>query len=77
MVIEICNENWSTFDVLSFSPILVKMMLFQWSGRGQAEDDARPNFSPDSKSLLLGLSNGVSFVSEFLWEYDEKSQNVR
>ena len=77
MVIEICNENWSTSDVLSSSPILVKMMLFQWSGRGQAEDDARPNFSPDSKILLLGLSNGVSFVLEFLWEYDEKSQNVR
>ena len=41
-------------------------MLFQLSGRGKAEDDARPNFSPDSKSLLLGLSNGVSFVSNFI-----------
>ena len=76
MVIEICNENWITSDVLSSSPILVKMMLFQWSGRGQAEDDARPNFSPDSKSLLLGLSNGVSFVSEFTWERPKKRQNV-
>ena len=55
----------------------MKVKLFQLSGRGQAEDNARPIFSPVSKSLLLGLSNGVSFVSEFLWEYDEKSQNVR
>ena len=39
-------------------------MLFQISGHVQAENDARPNFTPDSKSPLLGLSNGVSFVSE-------------
>ena len=52
-------------------------MLFQLSGRGEAEDDARPIFSPDSKSILLGLLNGVSFVSDFFWEYGEKSQNVR
>ena len=62
MVTEICNENWSTFDLLSFSSILVKVMLFQLSGHGQAEDNARPNFSPDSKSLLLGLSNGISSI---------------
>ena len=64
MVIEICNENWSTSDVLGSSLILVKIMLFQLSGHGQAKDNARHNFSADSKSLLLGLSNGVSFVSE-------------
>ena len=52
-------------------------MLFQSSGRGEAEDNARPIFSPDSKSLLLGLLNGVSFVSEFFGECDKKSQNVR
>ena len=63
MVIEICNENWSTSDVLGSSLILVKIMLFQLSGHGQAEDNARHNFSANSKSLLLGLSNGVSFVS--------------
>ena len=52
-------------------------MLFQLSGRGKAEDNARPIFSPDSKSLLLGLLNGISFVSEFIWECGEKSQNIR
>ena len=77
MVIEIFNEYWSTSDVLSSSPILVKMMLFQLGGLGQAKDDARPNFSPDSKSLLLGLLNGVSFVKEIFWECGKKSQNVQ
>ena len=74
MIIELCNKNWITSDVLSSSLILVKMMLFQWSGRGQAEDDAWPNISPDSKSLLLGLLNGVSFVSEIFWEYGKEDK---
>ena len=52
-------------------------MPFQLSGRGEAENDARPIFSPDSKSLLLGLLNSVSFVSEFFGECGKKSQNVR
>ena len=51
-------------------------MLFQLSGRGKAEGDARPILSPDSKSLLLGLSNGVSFNSELFLEFGQKSQNV-
>ena len=51
-------------------------MLFQLSGHGEAEDNARPIFSPDSKGLLLGLLNGVSFVSQFFGEYGKKSQNV-
>ena len=77
MIIEICNENWSTSDVLGSSLILVKIMLFQLSGHGQAEDNARHNFSANSKSLLLGLSNGVSFVSEFTLDCGKKRQNVR
>ena len=50
-------------------------MLFQLSGCGQAEDDARSNFSPNSKSLLLGLSNAISFGQIFYYnvaEMDEK-----
>ena len=27
-----------------------------------------PNFFPDSKSSILGLSNDVTFVSEFCWK---------
>ena len=43
--------------------VLVKVVLFQLRGRGHPQDDAKPNFIPDSKSLLRGLSNEVSFAS--------------
>ena len=43
--------------------VLVKVVLFQLRGRGQPQNDAMPNIFPDYKSLLLGLSNEVSFVS--------------
>ena len=48
--------------------VLVKVVLFQLRGRGHPQNDATPNIFPDSKSLLLGLSNEVSFVSELLWD---------
>ena len=48
--------------------VLVKVVLFQLRGRGHPQNDASPNIFPDSKSLLLGLSNEVSFVSEPLWD---------
>ena len=51
-------------------------MLFQLAEHGCPLDDARLNFSPDSKSLILGLSNDASFVSELFLKYDEKGQNV-
>ena len=41
------------------------------------QSDATPNFFPDSKSSILGLSNEVSFVSRFFckiaenWEKEE------
>ena len=44
--------------------VLVKVVLFQLRGHGHPHNDATPNIFPDSKSLLLGLSNEVSFVSE-------------
>ena len=39
---------------------------FSVRGCGNPQDDATPNFIPDSISSILGLSNEVSFVSEFL-----------
>ena len=48
--------------------VLVKVVLFQLRGRGHSQNDATPNIFPDSKSLLLGLSNEVSFVSEIYWK---------
>ena len=49
--------------------VLVEVVLFQLRGRGHPQNDAMPNIFPDSKSLLLGLSNEVSFLSEICWKY--------
>ena len=46
---------------------LVKVVLFQLRGLGHPQDDTTPNFFPDSKSSIIGLSNEVSFVSEFFY----------
>ena len=48
--------------------VFVQVMLFQFLGPGLAQDNAKPNFFPDSRSFLLGLSNEVSFVSENYWK---------
>jgi len=45
--------------------VLVEVVLFQLRGRGHPQDDTTPNFFPNSKVSILGLSNEVSFVSEF------------
>ena len=47
--------------------VLVKVVLFQLRGGGYPQDDTTLNFFPDSKSSILGLSNNVAFVSEFIW----------
>ena len=49
----------------SSKQVLVKVVLFQLRACGHPQGDATPNFIPDSKSFLLGLSNEVSFVSVF------------
>ena len=46
--------------------VLVKVALFQLREHSHPQDNATPSFFPDSKSFILGLSNKVSFVSEFL-----------
>ena len=54
--------------------VLVKVVLFQLRGRGHPQNDAMPNIFPDSKSLLLVLSNEVSFVSELYLEYGQNNK---
>ena len=46
----------------------MKVVLFQLRGHGYPQDDARSNFSPDSKSSVLGLSNELSFAFELFWD---------
>ena len=43
--------------------VLAQVVLFHFWGRGHPQDDAIPNFFPDSKSSLQGLSNEILFVS--------------
>ena len=59
------------------TPILLKVVLFRLSGHGNSNDDATPSFDPDSNSFILGLSNEILFVSEFLLEGGQNSQNIR
>ena len=47
-----------------FIRVLVKLVIFHSRGCGHPQDDVMPNFFPDSKGSILGLSNEVSFVSE-------------
>ena len=51
-----------------YTEVLVKVVLFQLGGHDHPQNDATPSIFPDSKSLLLGLSNEVSFVSEIYWK---------
>ena len=56
--------------------VLVKVVLFQLRGCGHPQDRAMANFFPDSKSSILGLSNEVSFVSEFFWKDGQNSKSI-
>ena len=46
----------------------MKVVLFQLRGHGHPQDDTVPNFFPDSKSSIVGLSNEVSFIPEIFWK---------
>ena len=46
-------------------------MFFQLRGRGQPQGDATPNFFPDSKSTIIGLSNEALFVSRYYCKISE------
>ena len=65
MPIERLLETRRISVMRGFSQVLVKVVLFQFRGRGHPKGDAIPNFFTDSKSFLLGLSNEVSFLSGF------------
>ena len=48
----------------SSNSVLVKVVLFPLTGGDHLQNDARLNISPESKSLIVGLSDNVTFVSE-------------
>ena len=51
-------------------------MLFKSIGLGHPQNVDLPNFFPDSKSSILGLSNEVSFVTEYFWKDGENQENI-
>ena len=55
------------FDIRGARQVLVKLVLFQLRVCGHPQDNDLPNFFPDSKSSVLGLSKMVSFISEFFF----------
>ena len=56
--------------------VQVKVVLFQLRVRDHPQDDTIPNFFPNSKSSILGLSNEVSFVTEYFWKDGENQENI-
>ena len=57
--------------------VLVKEVLFQLRGHGYPQDDATPNFFPDSKLAILGLSNEISFVSKLFFTKVVKIEKMK
>ena len=76
MVKQIRNENENIFPNKGVALVLLKMLLFKLSGRGNPRDDATPNLIFDSYSYKLGLSNEVLFISRFFLKGGQNSQNV-
>ena len=45
--------------------MFLKVVFFLFQGRGRPYKGANPYVTTESKSLILGLSNEVSFISDF------------
>ena len=54
--------------------VLVKVVLFYFSGHGHPQGHATPNFQLDSKGSIIGLSNDISFVSYLFWKGSKKNK---
>ena len=55
--------------------VLLAEVLFKLRGRGYPQNDATPNFFPDYKRIILGLSNEVSFISKLFCKSGENREN--
>ena len=76
MPIERLHETRRISVMRGSTQVLVKVVLFQLRGPGHPQGDATPNFFPDSKSFLLGLSNEVSFFSVSFGKIIKNSKNL-
>ena len=62
---EIILKTKRIFFIKGCTQVLVKVVLSRSRGCGHLQNDAMPNFFPDSKSSGLGFSNEFSFTAEF------------
>ena len=62
------KKNRKKIAMRGATPVLLKVLLFLKVGVATLKNDAMPNFISVSNSSILGLSNGISFVSEFYLE---------
>ena len=74
MVNENSFEIGRIFVMEGSRQVLVKVVLFQLRGRGHPQNNATPNFFPDSKSSILGLSNEESIISECFCKHGRKQK---
>ena len=70
------TETERIFVMRGSKLVLVEVVLFQLKGHGHPHDDATPNFFPNSKGSILGLSNEVSFVSELFQEGGQNRESI-
>ena len=68
MPFESNTETGRIFVMKGSRRVLVKVVLFQFRGHSQLQNEATPNFFANSERPKLGLSNEVSFVPEILWK---------
>ena len=67
-------ETAKIFVMEGSKQVLVKVMLFQLREHVHPQDGAMPIFY-ESKSSLLVLSVGVSFVLKIFWKFDKNFKN--
>jgi hypothetical protein len=65
-----------SFPIPLCDPMFLKVVLFWFQGRGRPYKGGTPYGTTDSKSLILGLSNEVSFVSELSLKGGQTTQNT-
>ena len=71
---ELYNKNWNIYYPRANKPIFVKIVFFHSRGYGKPLDGAMPILFQNSKSSLIGLSNGTSFVAGFFLKMAKKGK---
>ena len=68
-------ETGKIYVIEGSRQVLVKVTFFQLMERVHPQDGAMPNLFYKSKSSLLMLSIGISFVLNIFWKFDKNFKN--